>query len=134
MKTLVQTVVDEIYGGALAPSPIPIGNEDWSLAWIAISKGSIVGVVLTHEEWVSDLWVLAEYRSRGVGAKLLLTGESEIVARGHYKFRLRVVKSNTRAVDFYQRMGWGVEREFQHETLPAAMLEMSKTRTPEPHG
>lgn len=90
-------------------------------------------MILTHEEWISDLWVLGEYRGRGVGRKLLLQGESEIAARGHETYRLRVVKSNTRAIDFYQRMGWRVEREFPHETLPTTMFEMIKTSTLRPH-
>ena len=122
----MQTVVDEIYGGIWAPPPLSIDSEDWSLAWIATSDVRILGMVLTHQEWISDLWVLAEYRGRGIGRKLLLQGESEIAGRGHRTFRLRVVKSNSRAVDFYSRLGWRVEREFPHETLPTTMLEMIK--------
>jgi ribosomal protein S18 acetylase RimI-like enzyme len=128
----VQTVVDEIYGGIWAPPPLPIDNEDWSLAWIATSEIGIqiLGMVLTHEEWISDLWVLAEYRGRGVGRTLLVKGESEIAARGHKTFRLRVVKSNTTAINFYRRQGWRIEREFPHERLPTTMLEMIKPTTP----
>jgi ribosomal protein S18 acetylase RimI-like enzyme len=133
VRTLVQTVVDEIYGGIWAPPPLPIDNEDWSLAWIATSEIGIqiLGMVLTHEEWISDLWVLAEYRGRGVGRTLLVKGESEIAARGHKTFRLRVVKSNTTtAINFYRRQGWRVEWEFPHERLPTTMLEMIKPTTP----
>jgi ribosomal protein S18 acetylase RimI-like enzyme len=122
----VQTVVDEVYGGIWAPPPLPIDEENWSLAWVAVSESKIVGMVLTHEEWVSDLWVLREYRNHGVGQRLLSHGEAEIAARGHVTFRLRVVKSNVRAVRFYIRLGWRVAREFPHETLPIGMLEMSK--------
>jgi GNAT superfamily N-acetyltransferase len=132
VRTLVQTVVDEIYGGIRAPPHLPINNEDWSLAWIAASENRILGIVLTHGEWISDLWVLAEYRRRGVGRELLLHGESEIAARGHQMFHLRVVKSNTSAVNFYTRLGWRVEREFPHETLPTTMLEMIKPLVADP--
>ena len=52
------------------------------------------------------------------------------VAAGHETFRLRVVKSTTKAVAFYKRMGWRAEREFPHETLPTTMLEMVKTVPP----
>jgi ribosomal protein S18 acetylase RimI-like enzyme len=127
VRNLVQTVTDETYGGVLGPSPPPIGDEDWSPAWIAIIEKQIAGIILTREEWISDLWVLAEYRGRGIGRKLLLQGEAEIAARGHKRFRLRVVKSNARAIRFYERMDWRVEREFPHETLPTIMLEMIKT-------
>jgi ribosomal protein S18 acetylase RimI-like enzyme len=88
----------------------------------------MIGMVLTHEEWISDLWVLREHRSHGVGQQLLLQAEAEIAGRGHQTFRLRVVKSNVWAVSFYDRLGWRVEREFPHETLPVDMIEMAKPR------
>jgi ribosomal protein S18 acetylase RimI-like enzyme len=127
VRAVVQTVVDEIYGGLWAPPPLPIDEEDWRLAWVAIVETKIVGIVLTHEECISDLWVLRESRGRRIGRQLLAQGEAEIAGRGHRTFRLRVVKSNTTAVNFYQREGWRVERQFPHERLPVTMLEMIKS-------
>lgn len=126
VRALVQTVVDEVYGNLWAASPLHIDEEDWSLAWVAVSEFKIVGMVLTNEGWVSDLWVVREFRNEGIGRQLLSRGELEIAARGHFTARLRVVKSNVRAVSFYDRLGWRVVREFPHETLPIGMLEMSK--------
>jgi ribosomal protein S18 acetylase RimI-like enzyme len=126
VRALVQTVVDEVYGGLWASPPLHIDEEDWSLAWVADSEFKIVGMVLTNDEWVSDLWVVRERRNEGIGRQLLSRGEVEIAARGHFTGRLRVVKSNVRAVSFYDRLGWRVAREFPHETLPIGMLEMSK--------
>ena len=126
VRMLVQTVVDEVYGGTWASPPLPIDEEDWSRAWLAVSQSKIAGMVLTHEAGVSDLWVLGEHRNRGVGRQLLSHAEAEIAGRGHSTSRLRVVKSNVRAVRFYHRLGWRVTREFPHETLPIDMLEMSK--------
>jgi len=127
VRSLVQTVVDEIYGGLWAPAPVHIDEEDWSLAWVAIVETNIVGMVLTCEEWISDLWVLRENRGHGVGKSLLAQGEAEIAGRGRGTFRLRVVKSNASAVSFYLRHGWRVEREFQNERLSVTMLEMTKS-------
>lgn len=42
-------------------------------------------------------------------------------------FRLRVVKSNTMAINFYLQRGWRIEREFPNERLPITMLEMVKS-------
>ena len=126
VRELVQTVVDEIYGGLWAPAPLPISEEDWSLAWVAVVHRKIVGMVLTNEEWIGDLWVLREFRGRGIGRILLARGEAEISGRGCRTFRLRVVKSNTPAVGFYQRHGWRVRREFPHESFPITILEMVK--------
>lgn len=126
VRALVQTVVDEIYGHLWASPPLPIDEENWSLAWIAISDENIVGMVLTRQEWISDLWVLPSARGQGIGGRLLAQGEAEIRDRGYRTFHLRVVKSNTAAIRFYQRREWQVKREFAHENLPTTMLEMSK--------
>lgn len=129
VRALVQAVVDEIYGDTLGPPTLPIGDEDWSLAWIAVADTQIVGIVLTQGEWISDLWVRKGYRGSGIGRRLLLHGEDEIAGRGHRVFHLRVVKSNSAAVDFYRRMGWEIAREFSHETLATTMLELIKACT-----
>lgn len=125
VRAVVQTVVDEIYGGLWAPPPLPV-DEDWRLCWIAVLDTKIVGVVLTDGEWLTDLWVLPESRGCGVGQRLLAQGEAEIVARGHRTLRLRVVESNAAAVEFYQRHGWRIARAFPHEKFPIMMLEMFK--------
>jgi ribosomal protein S18 acetylase RimI-like enzyme len=127
VRAVAPTVVDEIYGGLWAAPPLPIDEEDWSLAFIAVVDARVVGVVLTHDEWISDLWVLRESRGQGVGQKLLAKGESEISGSGFGTLRLRVVGSNLAAISFYLRNGWQVNREFPHEKLPVTMFEMTKT-------
>jgi ribosomal protein S18 acetylase RimI-like enzyme len=127
VRAIVQSVVDEIYGGLWAPPPLAVDEENWGLSWIAVVDGKIAGVVLTHKEWISDLWVLRHHRGCGVGYRLLAQGEAEIISRGRETFRLRVVKSNTAAIDFYYRHGWRVAREFQHEKFPVTVFEMVKS-------
>ncbi|HKF05817.1 MAG TPA: GNAT family N-acetyltransferase [Candidatus Sulfotelmatobacter sp.] len=127
VRALVQTVVDEVYGGVWASPPLPVDNEGWELSWIAAVDEKIVGVVLTSEEWLDDLWVLLEARGQGVGRRLLAQAEAEIVARGHEILRLRVVQSNTAAIGFYRRQGWQASRAFPHEKFPIMMLEMFKS-------
>jgi ribosomal protein S18 acetylase RimI-like enzyme len=127
IRATVQAVVDEIYGGLWAAPPLQIDEEDWSRAFVAIADARIAGVVLTHDEWISDLWVPRESRGQGVGQKLLAKGESEISRRGFGTLRLRVVSSNTAAISFYLRNGWQVNREIPHEKLPVTMIEMTKT-------
>ena len=97
VRAVVQTVVDEIYGGLWAPPPLPIDEDCWHLSWVAVVDTKIVGVVLTEEQWLSDLWVLRESRGRGIGQRLLARAEAEIVGHGHQTLRLRVLQSNTRA-------------------------------------
>jgi ribosomal protein S18 acetylase RimI-like enzyme len=128
VRSLIETVANETFGDLFAPNPVPLKfeDDDWSLAWVAACGEKIVGVMITHQEWVSDLWVLRESRRHGLGRKLLARGESEIATRGHETCRLRVVKSNKVAVQFYLARGWQVAREFPHEKYNHAMLELTK--------
>jgi GNAT superfamily N-acetyltransferase len=79
------------------------------------------------QDWIGDRWVLQEARGRGVGKTLLSEGESEIAGRGFETMRLRVVRSNRKAVNFYRRNGWRQVREFPHEKLPVVMIEVAKS-------
>lgn len=126
VRTVVQTVVDEIYGGLWSAPPLPIDAENWHSSWIAVRDAKIVGVVRTSGEWMDDLWVLHESRRQGIGQRLLAQAEAEIIARGYNTLRLRVVQSNQVAIEFYGRHGWGIARSFPHERFPITMLEMFK--------
>lgn len=129
VHALVQAIADETFAYLFASSQVPIGKAEWLSAWLALSGEEIVGVTMTREEWVSDLWVRGDSRRIGVGGQLLAQAEREITGRGHVTLRLRVVKSNTRAVEFYQNRGWKVQREFPHEKFGHAMFEMNKSAT-----
>jgi GNAT superfamily N-acetyltransferase len=126
VHALVQAIADETFAYLFAPSQVPIGEANWLSACLAVSGEEIVGVTMTRDEWVSDLWVRRESRRTGIGGKLLTHAESEVRSRGHNTLRLRVVKSNTRAVEFYQRHGWRVQRDFPHEKFGHTMFEMTK--------
>src|SRR6516164_5941717 len=117
VRALIETVANETCKDLFAPNPVPLKfeDEDWPLAWVAVSDEKIVGVIITNQEWVSDLWVLREHRGQGVGSSLLSQGEAEIAARGHLTCRLRVVRSNAVAVQVYLSQGWPIAREFAHE-------------------
>jgi ribosomal protein S18 acetylase RimI-like enzyme len=129
IQALIETVANETFKDLFAPHSVPLEfeEEDWSLAWVAVSDQKIVGVIITNQEWISDLWVFREHRRRGIGGRLLAQGEAEIVARGHQTGRLRVVRSNAVAVQFYLGHGWRIAREFAHEKYHHAMLEMVKS-------
>src|ERR1700733_12000414 len=76
VRAVVQTVVDEIYGGLWAPSPLPVDEENWHSSWVAVRDAKIIGVVRTSGEWLDDLWVLRESRGYGAGQRLLAQGEA----------------------------------------------------------
>lgn len=126
VRGVVQTVVDEIYGGLWAAPPLPVDEENWHSSWVAVREAKIIGVVRTSGEWLDDLWVLREGRGHGIGQRLLAKGEAEIIARGYETLHLRVVQSNGAATEFYRRHGWRIARAFPHESFPITMLEMIK--------
>jgi ribosomal protein S18 acetylase RimI-like enzyme len=126
VRAVVQTVVDDVYGGLWAPAPIPVDAENWQSSWVAVLNTKIIGVVRTSEEWLDDLWVLRENRGCGIGQRLLAQGEAEIIARGYETMHLRVVQSNAPAIEFYRRHGWQIARAVPHERFPITMLEMFK--------
>jgi GNAT superfamily N-acetyltransferase len=130
VQNLIETVANETFEDIFAPNPVPLKfkDEDWPVAWVAVSDEKIVGVIITNQEWVDDLWVLREERRQGVGSKLLAKGEAEIAARGYSTCRLRVVRSNAVAVQFYLNQGWQLAREFAHEKYHHPMLELAKSR------
>lgn len=122
---MVQAIANETFAD-LFSGDVPLGEVNWFSGWVALFNHVIIGVTVTRDEWVTDLWVRRENRRRGVGALLLARAESEIAERGHKMLRLRVVKSNSRAVRFYQTHGWRVHREFAHEKYEHQMFEMIK--------
>jgi ribosomal protein S18 acetylase RimI-like enzyme len=126
VQALVQMIADETFAYLFA-SPVPIGESNWLAAWLAVFGEEIVGVTMTQDAWVSDLWVRCDSRRSGIGGKLLARAEWEIYSRGHQTARLRVVKSNTRAIRFYQSHGWSVHREFPHEKFGHTMFELVKS-------
>ena len=129
VQLLIETVANETFKDLFAPNSVPLvfKDEDWPLAWVAVSDDQLVGVVLTNQEWVDDLWVLREQRRQGIGSRLLAQGEADIAARGYSMGRLRVVRSNVVAVQFYRAQGWQIAREFAHEKYHHDMLEMAKS-------
>jgi hypothetical protein len=129
VRALIETVATETFTDLFAPNPVPLKfeDDDWRLTSVAASDTKILGIMLTNQEWVSDLWVLREPAGKVSEAILLARGELEIAARGHNTCRLRVVKSNTVAVQFYLSRGWQIVLEFAHEKYHHAMLETAKT-------
>lgn len=125
IQNLVQIVADETFSHLFPGPHVTIGEVDWSSSWVPVSNSRILGVTLTREEYVTDLWVVVDWRRRGVGGSLLAQSEGEIRTRGHSTARLRAVKSNP-AVQFYLRCSWIIKREFPHEKSNHMMFEITK--------
>ena len=66
--------------------------------------------VSAHEAQIDDLFVRAEIRGRGVGARLLAESLERARARGCRVVGLNTNERNTAALRLYQRAGFAAER------------------------
>lgn len=72
---------------------------------VAIVDHRVVGLVVTADDEIEQLYVAPDHRSTGIATALLHHGETEI-ANEHRSAFLAVVDGNTRARRFYERHGW----------------------------
>lgn len=118
-------VVREVYG-KLIPGDAPPTAGRWADGLVAEVAGRIVGVVVSDDACVEDLWVARGYRNRGIGAMLLTTAERQISKRSYTEAQLRVVAENLDARRFYAAHGWAETVSYPHEKWGFAMVEMVK--------
>jgi hypothetical protein len=59
VRALIETVANETFMGLFALNLVPLKfeDEDWPLAWVAVYDEKIVGVIITNQGWVDELWV-----------------------------------------------------------------------------
>ena len=126
LKECVQASLEATYGGLWSSEPLSVWDEDWTSARIAWGDGRIVGVGLTRDDVLSDLWVRPSAQGLGAGTRLLVELEQEIFARGFSLARLRCLEPNTRARKFYASRGWAEVRVYPHETIPLNTVDMEK--------
>ncbi len=127
IANLVNDVVNEKYGH-LFTGALPISNNlsEWSASWVAESDSAIVGVGLYEKDWITDIWLKANFRGFGIGAALLQKMEAYVASDGYFMARLRVVRENEAAIRFYLRHGWQEEKRYPHELWGFEMVNMFK--------
>ncbi len=126
VRACVQASLDATYAGLWTSEPLIAGDRDWERAWIACATGAVVGVGLSQEDVVSDLWVHPTAQGRGAGTALLAALEREIADRGFATARLRCLEPNLRSRSFYVSRGWTEIRVYPHETIPLNTVDMTK--------
>jgi ribosomal protein S18 acetylase RimI-like enzyme len=95
------------------------GTFDAESSFVAVHKRThaVVGVILCsrvrHDVGhVTQVCLLPEYRSRGVGVGLLAAAAQNLRRRNFAMLSLTVTEANARAVELYQRLGFKTERVF----------------------
>lgn len=73
----------------------------------------IIGTVMAgyegHRGWINYLGVLPEYQGRGLGRELMDRAEVILVEHGCAKINLQIRATNTRVIQFYERIGFTVD-------------------------
>src|ERR1044072_1427685 len=73
---------------------------------VRVEDDAAVGVAGSRAEWLDGLYVLTDWRSRGVGRTLPDEGPARQRADDRTSCNLWVLEENTRARRFYERLGW----------------------------
>jgi GNAT superfamily N-acetyltransferase len=122
----VEASLQATYGGLWTSEPLTAGDDDWASAWVACSPEGVIGVGLSQEDVVSDLWVHPSAQGLGAGSALLAELENEIAARGFSTGRLRCLEPNLKSRSFYVSRGWTEVRVYPHESIPLNTVDMVK--------
>jgi ribosomal protein S18 acetylase RimI-like enzyme len=95
------------------------GTFDPEGSFVAVHKRarSLVGLILCsrvrHDVGhVTQVCVLPEYRSRGLGELLIAATAANLCQRNFSLLSLTVTEANTRAVTLYRRLGFDIKRVF----------------------
>ena len=128
IKTCVEASLRATYAGLWTSEPLSAGDRDWPSAWVACVSDDLVGVGLSEEDRISDLWIHPASQGRGIGTQLLAALEKDIAARGFATARLRCLEPNHKSRSFYVSRGWTEVRIYPHEKIPLNTVDMIKRR------
>ena len=59
-----------------------------------------------HRGWLNYFAVLPNFQKRGFGKKLMTFGEMALTEKGCPKLNLQIRNDNTKAINFYQKVGY----------------------------
>lgn len=99
------------------------------LALVAVESGMVVGTISlkmqdmndrnAYVPWVAGLYVVKEWRSRGIGTKLVQAVEGKAREMGIRKLFLYTPKSER----FYSRLGWCIIGHTGYRGTPVSLME-----------
>ncbi len=91
-------------------------SDEYADGYILEADGKEVGFALTAKTysreaggkvlWLEELYILEEYRSRGLGKEFFALAEKYAADYGFVRIRLEVEEENTRARALYERLGY----------------------------
>ena len=87
----------------------------------------IKGYCVAFDVFIHILMISPSLQRGGLGSRLLLHMEQELVANGQNKLRLETFKNNEQAINFYQKNRWLIEREEHDESFGFTRIYLAKS-------
>ena len=108
-------------------------SSDGSAIFLAMDGDLGCGMIGAYEEseeraQVVSMWVAPEARRAGVGMKLVDAAVDWARSRGMRELKLMVTSVNTGAIEFYQRLGFGMTGKTAVYPNDAAITEFEMVR------
>jgi GNAT superfamily N-acetyltransferase len=82
---------------------------------VAADNGRVVGFSRWEGDGIAQVFVLPAYHGTGVAALVLRAAEGALLAQGHTRIWLQCRKGNDRARRFYEKHGWIVVADVDHD-------------------
>ena len=73
--------------------------------WVAVERGTVLGFLALHDDWVEQLYLLPGRTGEGIGSQLVALAKAQRPAG----LQLWAFQSNVRALAFYERHGFVAE-------------------------
>lgn len=85
-------------------------DEHWTKILLAEWDGETAGwgACENVDDMITDLWVLPDFQGRGIGTRLLVRLEQEIIQRGFHHARIDTHARNVRAIRLFKELGYHV--------------------------
>jgi ribosomal protein S18 acetylase RimI-like enzyme len=80
--------------------------------------GSIIAGYDGHRGWLYMLAVANSHRRRHIGSALVQEAEARLAAMGCQKINLQVRTPNAAVVEFYKKLGYGIEERISMSKRP----------------
>jgi len=95
--------------------------DKWRLSWVALSDGAPIGYAISSRReygvHMHHLVVAPEWRSHGIGRKLLWSAANQARQLGISILTLKAYRNNTRAVALYEKLGFRVTAELKEQLV-----------------
>ena len=87
----------------------------------------IKGYCVAFDDFIHILMISPRLQRGGLGSRLLLHLERELLDSGQNKLRLETFKNNEQAINFYQKNRWLIEREERDESFGFTRVYLVKS-------